>query len=179
MVGDPRDAWAYRIAIGALGLALLTVLVGAIVLAALDGPNVVSDSKTHPKPHGGLAAKTDPESRAVSISPTVSITLAGSADPGGSRIPTGLYVLGGALVGALLGIMIPLSWPSTLSLEQWLRATGKGWPAVPAAVLPAIALVVVIACLGFAKKWVPHEDVAIVGAAALLGLLVPSPAKRW
>lgn len=176
MVGDPRDAWTYRIAIGALGLALLTVLVGAIVLAALDGPTVASASKTQPKPHSGLAAKTDPRPRAVSISPTVSITL---ADPGGLSIPTGLYVLGGALVGALLGIMIPLSWPSTLSLEQWLRATGMGWLAVPAAVLPAIALVVVIAYLGFAEKWVPHEDVAIVGAAALLGLLVPSPAKRW
>lgn len=35
MVGDPRDKWAYRIALGALGLALLVALSGAVLIVAL------------------------------------------------------------------------------------------------------------------------------------------------
>jgi hypothetical protein len=182
MIGDPRDVWAYRFAIGALGLALVVVITGAIVLAALDGPSVAISSKTQPTPHNGLATKTDPGSRAVSIGPNVSITVTDPTDPGGSKIPTGLYVLGGALIAALLGIMVPLPWSSTFLLEQWLYAKGDISPAVTIALVLAIVLtgaLVLVILLGLPEKWAPHEDLAIVGVAALLGLLVPSPAVRW
>lgn len=46
MMGDPRDAWTYRLAVGALGLAVAIALAGAIVIAALGEPTTASPSST-------------------------------------------------------------------------------------------------------------------------------------
>jgi hypothetical protein len=200
VVGDPRDAWTYRIAVGALGLALLVVLVGVIVLAAVDGPDpsVASFSKSHTtttfallKPRtvsGSQSALTIPVLPAdstVAVAPEISVDPAKSSTPAGSAaIPSGLYVLAATLLAGLLGVLVPLprlppllsKRRSGLSPERRVDRTDEWWSV---AVRVALAVALVAIAYAVLSRWVTDEYVALVGAAALLGLLAPSPAKRW
>jgi hypothetical protein len=138
MVGDPRDVWAYRIAVGALGLAVLAVLIGAIVLIAIEGANKAS--------------------------------------------PKDLYVLGGVLAGALLGILIPFSWPLRASGREAGAAESGTDPGKLACIVAAIVVLLGVfaatVSLGVAESEVSLEVVGAMSGGVLLGLFVPSPATR-
>lgn len=216
MVGDPRDRWTYRIAVGALGLALLMTIAGAVVLAVVDDPGAETSSKisqTRTTIRGGLsgtttmathvvadiseeasdsAAPSAPVKRA-SVKRAISVKPAGSAtpvtsiargvagalisstpvvDPPGVTIPTGIYLIGGVLLGALMGILIPPPWFTT-------SRGASTWITFACSIVVGVLLaLLIIFGLGAFKERVPHEVVAAAGAAALLGLFVPSPAMR-
>jgi hypothetical protein len=202
MLGDTRDAWAYRIAVGALGLALVVALVGMVVLAAVNDPASsvasVSNSQTKVetvalKPETVLRTQDAikipvvPANKELMVDPKISVTPAEASKSADPAIPIGLYLLAAALVGALLGILIPLPWgslPADVTLGNQRTSfpklsQGAGGEAL-AIVAVAVVLVVVGLLLdgGATKKTVPIEIVLAVVGAALLGLLVPSPAKR-
>lgn len=199
MIGDPRDAWTYRIAVGALGLALVVALVGMVVLAAINdpAPNVANFSssettvktvalrpETVSRTQDAIGIPVVPTNKELTVDPKISIVPAKASKPADPAIPVGLYMLAAALVGALLGILIPLPWGSQLPAEATLgnqRTSSPRWPqGALAAMVVAILLLFVGLLLdgGATKKTVPIEIALVVVGAAVLGLFVPSPAKR-
>lgn len=221
MIGDPRDAWTYRIAVGALGLALLIVLTGAIVLIAVDGSGsktVSNVTTTLEDAHGselhtatasttttesttpnvaagatGPVATTSPtettsssgaKNSSATTSPTGTTVANGTTDPAGSTTPseaivfspTGLYVFGSGLAGALLGILIPLPWSLRLFKNDVTQTCTVAWlAAIPVAVVVLVGVLLALALPGGNLK------LEILGAAcggALAGLFVQSPTTR-
>jgi hypothetical protein len=180
------------------------VLVGGIVLAVVDGPDpsVATFSNSHttttlaslePKAVSGtqtaLTIPIVPANSTVSVSPEISVDPAQSSTDSDSTIPFGLYLLATALLGGLLGVLIPLPWRSSLPAKATSSAHSASSPKPPpCAYCEAFVVVVVVALLVYAglrldwdvtKNKVPIEIVAAAGGAALIGLFVPSPAKRW
>jgi hypothetical protein len=92
------------------------------------------------------------------------------------------------LAGALLGILIPLSWPMKLSTGAIQagaaeRNTESGLDPGRLAAIVAAILILMVAFgltvgLGVAENQVPLEIVGAASGGALLGLFVPSPATR-
>src|ERR1700722_1990721 len=192
MVGDPGDRWAYRIAVGALGLAALTALIGAIVIVALQGGASTTKSEITVKLNDQLGAKHGTAtSTTLSIGSTrPSVTLeSGKKTTTISSTPTGLYVLGGALAGALLGILIPLPWSRRLLGTSGLREKGssglreKGssdidWGKLLAESIPILLLLVFGGLLvgGVIAGGISGDILGATIGGAALGLCVPSPA---
>jgi hypothetical protein len=174
MIGDPRDAWTYRLAVGALGLAVAIALAGAIVIAALGDPATTSPSTTtttattttRSRIHGGSKVVTF--SKASTTGTLVPATV--------SATPTGLYVVGAALTGALLGILIPLPWPSRLPGGAQMDHVTQVLIGLAAAAL--LAVFVATIAVGVVERIVALEVLGAASGAALLGLFVPSPAMR-
>ncbi|HUB36295.1 MAG TPA: hypothetical protein VL972_05680, partial [Solirubrobacteraceae bacterium] len=86
--------------------------------------------------------------------------------------PSGIYIVGAALAGALLGILIPLS----LSPR-----TSGGRQALPGSEVIVVVPVLVAVCIGFVFAFEATLAAEILGALAagvLFGLFVPSPATR-
>ncbi|HEV3093156.1 MAG TPA: hypothetical protein VGY30_01430 [Solirubrobacteraceae bacterium] len=181
MIGDPRDAWAYRLAVGALGLAVAIALAGAIVIVALGDPTTSSPSSTT-----STTTKTTTTSRIRGGSKVATVSKASTTDTPmtatASVTPIGLYVVGGALTGALLGILIPLPWPSRLRGEANgdNAAQTDGVTRVFIGLAAAALLVVFVATItvGVVQRIVSLEVLGAASGAALLGLFVPSPAMR-
>jgi hypothetical protein len=182
MIGDPRDAWAYRLAVGALGLAVAIALAGAIVIVALGDPPTTSPSSTtttettttKSRVRGGSQVKTVSKASVEGV----------QAPAAAAATPTGLYVVGGALTGALLGILIPLPWPSRLPPSAGGQAHAGTerdvvtWVLTGLAAAALLAVFVATVTVGVVEHIVALEVLGAVSGAALLGLFVPSPATR-
>lgn len=151
MVGDPRDKTAYGMAIASLGVALALLLLGICWIA------VEHSSSTEFLTHKCPLVKANSCRPAIHVD---SVT----ETPG---VPRGLWIalagLGGVFVGAL--ISFPLS------------PVGFEWPE---RILYLIAIVVVLlaSVLLMVSALSDRSVLKLVIGAILLGLLIPSPARR-
>jgi len=224
MVGDPGDKWAYRIAVGALGLAALTALIGAIVVVALQGGTSTTVSEITVKLNDGVGVEqgraTSTTTAIKSTTPFVTSTSTGGENQKKASVattgrngvgaeqgtaastntskdsatrstvstsseepktvslkPTGLYVLGGALGGALLGILIPLPWRMRLRGTSDSCQDNGNWfiSLMPILLLLALGWLLVE---GAIPGEVPSDILGAAIGGAAVGLCVPSPAVR-
>jgi hypothetical protein len=148
MVGDPRDKGAYQMAVAAVGCALIVVLAGVCVIIAV-----------------------------------------------GKEVPQELWSTASALGGGLLGILAPSPSPSTASTERsplagksWfvrgLVKVGRGLVILGKDLWSNRAIVILLAVFGVSVAFGVAENSsslqALAGASGgvLVGMLVPSPAKK-
>lgn len=137
---QPEDAIAYRIAVGALGLAVVAFLVGAAVIAA-DG-----------KP-----------------------------------VPTQYWSAGGAIAGAVIGILAPTPKRVSPTTSPPAVKGGKLWAALWSgivelwknrAVILLMAVFGVSAAFAISRGSAELETVAAAAGGALVGLLAPPPGAK-
>lgn len=158
MVGEPRDRTAYSMAIVGLGLALALLLVGICWITVQNSGSNASDVFTH------RCALTANHCRPVLYGHEVTFD---------TSIPDGLWITLAALVGILTGTLISLSQP-VLQLRSNLPTWNpSGWRL---ALVLIVAIGVPVALLVVIVLVIPPLLFAIAGL--LLGLLIPSPARR-
>jgi hypothetical protein len=161
MVGEPRDKTAYSLAIAGLGLSLLAVVIGVCWIAARHGDPaqvVVHHCDLHLVTHCKLG-----------------VDLTAATDP--PKVSDDLW---GVLVGlatVLIGVLIPFPFP--LSPR---RFESPGRPLDPPAWFAAslIATVAVFAAVALLVSTASSDRslLSLAFGGLLLGLLIPSPARR-
>jgi amino acid transporter len=157
MVGEPRDRTAYSMAIVGLGVALALLLAGICWIAVQNSSPDVSDVFTHRCPLEASSCRP---------------VLYGHTATSNTSIPEGLWITLAALVGVLTGTLISFSQPVSQlrsKLPKWEKGRKRTQASI-AAIGVAVALFVVVAVV------IPPLLFAIAGL--LLGLLIPSPARR-
>jgi hypothetical protein len=160
MVGDLRDKAAYGFAITALGLALVTLLLGICWIAAQHDD--LTETFTH----------ECPSSESVHCeSPVYTHTV-----PHTHEVPKELWYALAILGGVFVGVLVPFSLPgpaavrlSTVTIRE--RQVTRDALFLVAAVF---ALGLGIALTAFLSKG-PLLSLALAGL--LLGFLIPSPAR--
>lgn len=162
MVGEPRDRTAYSVAIGCLGLALVILLIGICWIAVENSGHDVTDVFTHKCALDVASCRP-----ALYEHSTISAM----------SIPDGLWIALAAIGGALVGALIPFSTGALVpdSPQASYDSTAWKWKwdfeLIVITVLAALAATLVI---------IVWADSLLLFAIAglLLGLLIPSPARR-
>jgi hypothetical protein len=158
MVGDPRDKTAYSVAIASLGFTLVVALIGLCWLSAQSGDPSSTTTSHHCVLHGPILCGSQVVSTAAVKPP---------------QPPDGLWIALAALGGVLVGALIPL--PLTVFLSPSERKSGiRAWCLLVAFVFGAFIVGLVGAALDDLEA--PFFWCAVGGV--LLGLLIPSPARR-
>ena len=160
MVGEPRDRTAYSVAIGCLGLALVFLLIGICWIAVENSGHDVTDVFTH------KCALNVASCRPALYEHNTTFALS---------IPDGFWIALAVVGGTLIGTLIPFS-PRALqpnpdrptyesTVWRWdcrlVAATALGFVLSTAAILLWANSLLLFALAGL-----------------LLGLLIPSPARR-
>lgn len=184
---SPHDPGAYRIAIASLGLALAVALAGAVVVLSV-GTTTTTKADGHSTAHVTKGSKSKRDGPLKSMTEGASSqgsaaahhwSSTSDADPS----PLGLYLIGGLLAGALIGILIPFPWlwpqevaPLSLPLKG---KSGARLMLETCAVILVIAIAVALAVYLALSQGPPAARIfGGFGVGTLLGLLVPTPALR-
>jgi hypothetical protein len=149
MIGEPRDRTAYSLAIAGLGLTLALLITGICWIAVEPGDSV--KTVTHHCSLGHCRSKEI-------VHPPLD-------RPG---VPRELWIALAVLGGVLVGTLIPFPSPDALS----------SWSGIWA---PAFTLICIAAVVFFVFSACDVRSSSIVWyaiGATLLGLLIPSPARR-
>lgn len=164
MIGDPRDRSAYGISLASLGLALAVLLTGICVVSTQHGDITVLHERQCALE---IPIHCRPESWSQSI----------SEEP---DVPDGLWIALAALAGVFVGTLIHWPLPESARSPNEIRKALQGRARRTS--LAALALAVI---LGLGTVLADSQSsllaVLVPGAAAvgiMLGLLIPSPARR-
>lgn len=177
MLSDPRDARAYRIAVASLGAALIVVLVGMCVVAALgtEAPRGrLCRSQSSPIHGTGgyqLTEQLQPKQQEIVCRQAIAGGLQGrvtieAQSLGQTREQSQLWdlvLVASALGGALLGILASPLDGAPKSRQEISKL--------------ALMLLVVVVVVVATVKIHPHRLQVLVaaGGGVLVGMMVPSP----
>lgn len=144
-MNEPRDSKAVRLAVAGLGLATAIVLIGICLILAFGSSEVTREVHVAAA-HGARHAR--------SIHSTHTIPL---------EVPAVLWAFAAALVGALVGLLLP---------DPSSNAPVPAWIAIA---MLAVVILVVFAAGGVSGS--PElEALVAASGAALVAILAPSPA---
>lgn len=162
MVGEPRDRTAYSVAIGCLGLALVLLLMGICWIAVENSGHDVTDVFTHNCALGVAAC------RPALYEHSTTYVMA---------IPDGFWIALATIGGALIGVLIPFS-PRALVPDPpqgSYDSTAWKWKWDP----ELIVLTVGGSVTATTVTIIWADSLLLFAIAGLvLGLLIPSPARR-
>jgi hypothetical protein len=155
---EPRDSATFRTAVAGLGLSLAVALIGICIILAFGGDEIVKHgghSAVRRDQHGGVLDKHR-RANSHNHSHTHSYERVRSLTP---EVPPELWLFVWGLAGALVGLLLPAR-----------RVDGV----LACVLLVAIALVVLGYGVGGST---PLQCVLVASGAALVALLIPTPAR--
>jgi hypothetical protein len=158
MVGEPRDRTAFSIAIAGLGFVLVLLLAGICWIATQNSDPSATDAFTH-----GCAFQPP-----VHCRPAFDVDNA-TLD---TSVLDGLWVAFATLAGVFVGTLIPFSLPTLQPDSRYPDIWRWKWD------LPSIAAITITVISPVAILLWSNSLLLFATAGLLLGLLIPSPARR-
>lgn len=162
MVGEPRDRTAYSVAIGCLGLALVLLLIGICWIAVENSGPDVTDVFTH------KCALDVASCRPALYEHSTTVAMS---------IPDGFWIALAAIGGTLIGALIPFSARALVPTppQASYDSTAWKWKWDPELIVLTVAGIVTATAVTII--WA--DSLLLFAIAGLvLGLLIPSPARR-
>jgi hypothetical protein len=167
MLSDPRDAYAYRVAIGFLGIALVVVLAGLCAVSALGVQQPRVEQRCGWGDSQGWSERAG-RSRVGSADGDCITTTVTGAQVASPYLSKDLLLITAALAGALGGILaLPIGGLGFRRSSEWQEA-----------VVLVLLLVFTASLVLSVTGAVDLGALSAAGGGVLVGLLVPSPAIR-
>lgn len=162
MVGEPRDRTAYSVAIGCLGLALVILLIGICWIVVQNSGHDVTDVFTHKCALNVASCRPALYEHSTTFA---------------TSIPDGFWIALATIGGALIGALIPFSARTLVPepIQGLYDSTAWEWEWDPALIVFAAAGL----AAATAATLIWADSLLLFAIAGLvLGLLIPSPARR-
>jgi hypothetical protein len=187
MTNDPRDSGAYRMAVAAVGFALIVALAGVCVIIAVNGAATTPHASVMVSHIMRAVWPAHPYAPASHVSATT---------PGPSAtVPQQLWTTISALGGGLLGILAPSPAPSAATKgkpapqdkRRFVRGVikiGRGLVILGKDIWSNRAIVILLAVFGVSVAFgisdnsAPLQALAGASGGVLVGMLAPSPGKK-